>query len=259
MEVEKEINHDILKNCLLGGKRADGRQKMEYRQIRLEKNPLKNAEGSAVCSIGKTQVISAIKVDLAKPFADRPNEGILSTNCEFTPLGSAHFEPGPPRADSIELARVVDRGVRSSECINLKSLALEGSEEVLAIYIDLWVADHGGNLFDASMLATMAALQGTKMPKIEDNKIVRGEYSGNLELSTSVVSSTFCKIGNEFILDPAIEEEMGAEGMLTIATTPEFMCAGQKSGRAGFTKKDIIDLVDISFEKAKELRNILQA
>jgi len=35
------------------------------------------------------------------------------------------FETGPPGEECIELARVVDRAVRSAECIDLDSLYVE--------------------------------------------------------------------------------------------------------------------------------------
>ncbi|MFH1306244.1 MAG: exosome complex protein Rrp42 [Candidatus Micrarchaeota archaeon] len=257
MEIEKEISHDMVENLLKQGKRGDGRKKLEYREIKLQKNVIPNAEGSALCSIGKTQLLSAVKIALAKPYPDRPEDGILSTSAEFTPLGSPYFEPGPPRAGAIELARVVDRGIRSSECINLKKHNIENSEFVLATYIDLWILDHDGNLFDAAMLASMSALQNTRMPKVEEDKIIRDEIVGKLKLSTSVVSCTFTKIGENLLLDPAFEEEIGAEAMLTIGTTPEYVCAVQKSKRGGLTQKDILELVDISFDKGKELRKFL--
>jgi exosome complex component RRP42 len=257
MDVEKELNHQQVLSLIQTGKRADGRQKLQYRDIEIEKNPLQNAEGSAVCSIGKTQVIAGIKIDLATPFADKPGEGVLSTGAEFTPLGNRHFEPGPPRVEAIEVARVVDRAIRSAEVLNLKGMGLEGSEKVIAAYVDLWVADHDGNLFDAGLLAAMSALKNTRMPKIEEGKIIRGEYSGMLEVKNVATSCTFAKYGDTFLLDPDFVEQSGAEGTLTLATTPEVMCSGQKAGPAGFTQKNIMELLDISFEQGANLRKII--
>ncbi|MFH0927650.1 MAG: exosome complex protein Rrp42 [Candidatus Micrarchaeota archaeon] len=258
MDVQEELNHQQVLSLLQKGKRADGRQKMEYREIEIEKNPLQNAEGSAICRMGKTQVIAGIKIDLATPFPDRPNEGVLSTGAEFTPLGSPHFEPGPPRVEAIEVARVVDRAVRSAEAIDLKSMSIEGSEKVIATYIDLWVIDHDGNLFDAGLMAAMAALKNTRMPKIEDGKIMRNEIAGKLDIKNNATSCTFAKYGEQFLLDPDFVEQSGAEGAITIATTPESMCSGQKTGAAGFTQRNIMELLDISFEQSANLRKIIE-
>jgi len=231
---------------------------MQYREIDIERNPLQNAEGSAICRIGKTQVIAGVKIDLATPFADRPDEGVLSMSAEFTPLGASHFEPGPPRVDAIEVARVVDRAIRSAETINLKSMKIEGMDKVLAAYIDLWIIDHDGNLFDAGLMASMAALMNTRIPKVEDGKLIRNETSGNMKIGAIPVSCTFAKYGDHFLLDPDFVEESGAEGTMTVATTPEFMCSGQKSGPGALTQKNIMELIDISFEQGKNLRRIIE-
>src|SRR4030042_469517 len=90
------------------GKRIDGRKFDEFRNIEIKENVAKKAEGSASVKIGKTHVIVGVKLELGKPFADRPNEGVLIVNAEFSPLSSPDFEPGPPSEDAIEVARVVD-------------------------------------------------------------------------------------------------------------------------------------------------------
>lgn len=257
MEILQELKHDALTSLLSQGKRADNRGMLQYREFKIQRNAIPNAEGSALCQLGRTQVLCGVKFDLAMPFGDRPNEGVLSTGAEFSPLGSHLFEPGPPSKSAIELARVVDRGIRSSEAIDLKSFKIEGMEKVLAIYIDLWVLDHDGNLFDASTLAAMSALQSCRMPKVEGGKIIRNESTGPLKLSTSVTSCTFGKVGSSLLLDPTLDEEKGMEGLLTIATTPENVCAVQKSGWAGFTQKDILECVDNSFNHGAQLRRRL--
>lgn len=257
MEIQKELKRDALRAMLSQGKRSDERGKMDYRKISVQKGVLGNAEGSALCNLGKTQVLCGIKFDIATPFPDRPTEGVLSTGCEFTPLGSHLFEPGPPSVDSIEVARVVDRGIRSSNAINLQSFFIEEGK-VLALYLDLYVLDHDGNLFDAATLAGMAALQDCIMPKVEDKKIIRKENAGKLPLATVCVSSTFAKVDAHHLLDPSLDEEKGMDARLTIATTPDFVCAAQKSGWGGYTQRDIMELVDISFSKGAELRRCLE-
>ncbi len=258
MEVQEELKHSQLLSMLASGKREDGRDMLTYRSATLQRNPLQNAEGSAVCHLGRTQVLAGVKIDLAMPFPDRLEEGVLSTGAEFSPLGSHLFEPGPPRVEAIELARVVDRGIRSANMIDLSSLKVEGVTKVKAVYVDLWIMDHDGNLFDAAMLAAVAALANTRMPKMEGEKLVRGEYEGNLPISCLPVSCTFGMAGNTYLLDPTLDEEKGLDGRFTLATTPDFVCAAQKTGWKGVTQKDIMEFVDISFKKGAELRRLIQ-
>ncbi|MFA5106044.1 MAG: exosome complex protein Rrp42 [Candidatus Micrarchaeia archaeon] len=256
MEILNELKRDTIVRALAEGKRFDGRKLDEYRPVRIQKNVIPNAEGSALCQIGKTQVIAGLKFDIATPYADRPDEGVFSTGAEFVPLGSHMFEPGPPSPDAIELARVVDRGIRSSETIDLKSFAIS-DEKVLALYLDLWVVDYGGNLIDTAALAAMAALLEAKMPKVEDAKIIRSENTGSLKIGEKVVACSFSKFGPHYLLDPALDEDLGMDGKVTISTTSQHVCAVQKSGWASATEQDVSKLVDLAFERGKELRALL--
>ena len=77
----------------------------------------------------------------------------MSTAAEFVPLASPDFESGPPREDAIELARVVDRGVRESQVIQLEKLCITPGEKVWLVFIDIHILDYDGNLFDAASLA----------------------------------------------------------------------------------------------------------
>jgi exosome complex component RRP42 len=256
MEPLNEVKRDSLHAFLAAGRRADNRGMYDYRKIVLQPGIIQNAEGSAIAAIGKTQVIAGIKFDIATPFPDRPQEGVLSTSAELLPLASDLFEAGPPSDESIELARVVDRGIRSANVIDLSSFFIE-ENKVLALYIDISVLDHDGNLIDASALATMAALLSTRMPKVENGKIVRGEFTGKLKVSQKVVSCTFGKLGSKTFIDPTFDEEMGMDCRLTLATAQEHLCAAQKGGWGSFSEKEILSLADMAFEKGKELRALL--
>ena len=257
MESLNEIKRDTLSALLSAGQRSDRRAVYEYRKIKVQKAPLQNPDGSALVSIGKSQVMAGVKFDIATPFADRPSEGVFSTSADFLPLASHLFETGPPGEDSIELARVVDRGIRSSNTIDLGSFFLEEGK-VLALYVDIFILDHDGNLIDASALAAMSALLSARMPKIEAGKIVRGEFTGNLPLKEKVVTCTFGKLADKTFLDPSLDEEKGMDCRLTLATTTEHMCAAQKGGWGSFSEKEVMELFDISMEKGKELRSLLQ-
>jgi exosome complex component RRP42 len=256
MESLNEIKRDTLSALLSQGKRSDGRAMYDYRRINVQPGISQNAEGSSLVSIGKSQVMAGIKFDVAKPFADRPAEGVLSTSADLLPLASHLFETGPPSDESIELARVVDRGIRSANIIDLGSFFIE-EEKVLALYIDLYILDHDGNLIDAAALAAMSALLSARMPKIEEGKIIRGEFTGRLPVKEKVVTCTFGKLGDKSFLDPSLDEEKGMDCRLTLATTPTHLCAAQKGGWGTITEKDLMGMLDISMEKGKQLRAML--
>src|SRR3990172_8380842 len=114
-----EVKKDFIASLLDAGKRADGRALDEYRPISVEMRAVAKAEGSALVKGGKNQVGVGVKMALGEPFPDMPNSGVLTTNAELIPLASPTFEKGPPDEDTVELARVVDRGIRESHAIDL--------------------------------------------------------------------------------------------------------------------------------------------
>ena len=173
---------EYILSLIESGKRLDDRKLEEFRKIQIEKDVIKRAEGSARIKLGKTDIIAGVKMELAEPFPDIPDSGTLKTEVEFTPLASEDFLPGPPDEDAIELARIVDRGIRESDAIDLEKLCLKKGEQVWGVFVDIRVINHDGNLVDASALAAIAALKTVKIPKIKDDKIEREEFSGKLPL-----------------------------------------------------------------------------
>jgi len=54
--------------------RYDGRKKHEYRPVSIEYGVSATAEGSAKVSIGDTEVIAGVKMELTKPYDDVPDD-----------------------------------------------------------------------------------------------------------------------------------------------------------------------------------------
>ncbi len=102
---------DILKS-LSENLRIDGRKLLETRKIEVEYGISKNAEGSARVKFGGTEVLAGVKLAVGTPYADRPNEGSMMVEAELSPMSNPEFEAGPPDIQAVELARVVDRGIR---------------------------------------------------------------------------------------------------------------------------------------------------
>ena len=259
--ISNQIKAQFVKELIKKNERPDGRDFLEYRPISINRNVFENCEGSAVCNLGDTKVLAGVKIDLATPFPDRPREGMLSVGCEFSPIAHPTFQAGPPDERSIELARVVDRGIRAANAIDLTKLFVaEG--KVLGVFIDLYILDHNGNLTDAAALAAMSAIKYAVVPKIDQDgavyKLNREERHGKLPLGDDVVTSTFEKVNGSIILDASIEEETASSGRLTFGTTTSGMvCSAQKSGAAGFSLEEFDLLLDTALEKRKELLKLL--
>lgn len=253
---QKQIAQAIAK-----GKRLDDRDLTEYREIKVEQGIIERAEGSARVLLGKTEIIVGTKIEVGQPFSDTPNEGVLTVNAELVPLASPSFEPGPPDENSIELARVVDRGIRESKVIDVEKLCIEPGKKVFVAFVDVYVLNHDGNLIDASALAAMAALLNTKMPNYEvkeDDVKIKPGYTP-LPINRHPITITFAKINDKLVLDPWLEEEQVMDARLSMAIDDDGnICAIQKGGSGYFTAKEVLEVAKIAKEKAEEIRKKLK-
>jgi exosome complex component RRP42 len=249
--VMAEIRKDYLYHLVLRGERADGRAFDEYREIVVETSPVRKAEGSALVKLGKTRVMVGVKIQPGEPFSDTPNKGVIITNAELVPLASPNFEPGPPNEVGIELARVVDRGVRESGAIDLEALCIAPGEKVWIIFIDVHILDDCGNLMDASSLGAIAALMTAKVPAAQYG--LGEDYP--LPVKDVPVATTAVEFGDAIIFDPDTDEESVADTKLTVITTADgSICGMQKSGPGSISQDHIYRIVDIACERAKEIR-----
>jgi exosome complex component RRP42 len=247
----------------LAGKklRIDNRKEFDgFREIEIEYNISKNAEGSARVRLGKTEVAAGIKMGVGEPFSDRPDEGVMMVNAELPPIASPDFESGPPREPTVELARVVDRGIRESKSIDLKKLCIKKGEKVWIVYIDLYVLNHTGNLFDAAALAAVAALNKTVFPKLDkDYNIQHGEFTDKkLKMEKLPISCTFAKIGGKMFIDPSLKEEEVMSARLTIGCSKDAVHSMQKGLQDGLTAAEVDKCVADAMKQSAKIRKLLK-
>jgi exosome complex component RRP42 len=239
------------------GIRFDGRKFDEYRDISIETDISKSAEGSSKVKIGDTEIIVGIKMELGKPYPDSPDEGTMMVGAELLPMSSPDFESGPPSIEAVELARVVDRGIRESHLIDFKGLCIEEGEKSWTVLIDIITMNADGNLFDAASLGVIIALKNAKFPKVEGDKVNYKELTKtSLPLTKKdPISITVYKINKTFLVDPSLEEEKVVDARLTAAITSDgAICAMQKGGVQPLSIDDIEKMVDIASKKCVELR-----
>jgi len=259
-ELRKQSIISLLEKSL----RIEERDLYTPRNVQIELGVIERAEGSALVRLGNTQVLVGVKLDVGTPFRDTPDEGVVTVNAEFVPLASPIFEPGPPDENAIELARVIDRSLREVNAIDRKRLVIVPGEKVWIVFVDIYILDHDGNLFDASMLATMAALLNTRMLEYEESEtgeiILKRDVGKEereklppLPVNHVVLSATLAKIGRFFVVDPNLDEETVADLRLFLAYDENGRIVGaQKSGPGTLTKEEILQAVEIG-RKAAEI------
>ena len=254
------MNHERkehIKNSLKKGIRLDGRKLTDFREIKIETGIISTAEGSARLKFGDAEVLAGVKMALEKPYDDTPEDGVLMVNSELLPLSNPDFESGPPSLQSIETARVIDRGIRESKTMDTKSLCVAKGEKVWTIAVDVVPINYDGNLIDMGGLAAILALKSATFPTVKEDGTLdyHKRSEKKLKLNKLPIPITVCKIGEHFLVDPTDEEENAVDVRLTITSLDDGkICALQKGGDNPLTIDDIKKMTDIALEKAKLIR-----
>jgi len=249
------IKKDFIRALVRDGKREDGRGPLEHRPLDIQVNFISKAQGSARVRLGNTQVVAGVKVQLENPYPDTPNRGNFMTSAELNPMASPNFEPGPPRIEAIELARVTDRSLRESGVLDFEALAWKPGEKVWAVFVDLEILDYDGNLFDACSIAGLAAVLSAKLPATDpkSHEVVYADGKDRplpVRIENAAFSTTFVKIEGKVLVDPHLNEELIADTRLTFGLDPKGnLRAMQKGGYGSWT----VDEVKEYRRKAAEL------
>ena len=255
------LQRDKILEYLAEGKRFDGRPSGKYRDLVVESGISKNAESAVKVKLGKTEVLVGVKLGLAVPYPDSPNEGTFMVSAEMHPMASNNFESGRPGINAIELSRVIDRGIRESGLIDVKKLCISEGEKVWQVFVDIVALNDDGNMFDAAGLGAIIALGNAKMPVYneKEDKINFELTKESLPLNKEALSfsMTFHKIGKTIVADVTEEEESVSNSRLTIAIGDNKgeprITAMQKGGDGVLTDEDMETILNLASDTWKEL------
>lgn len=254
-EIVSDLMREYVYRLAASGQRADGRRLDEPRKLQIEMGFVKTAEGSARVKLGNTEVLVGIKMSVGEPYPDTPNTGVLSTSVELIPMASPTFEAGPPRPDAIELARVVDRGIRESKMVNTEKLCITPKEKVWIMFIDIHVLDYDGNLFDACSYGSVAALANTIVP-------AKAQGLGDdfpLPVEHWPVSVTTVRIKDLLLVDASLDEERMADARLTVTTDENGDIRAMQKGLSGsFSYDEVKRIIEASQKVGHAVRPLLR-
>lgn len=256
MEVSN-LTRKRIHEYLAEGKRFDNRKLDDYRELSIETGISKNAEGSARVKLGKTEVLAGVKLNVTEPYTDHEDEGTLITTMELLPLASSNFESGPPSIKAIEMARIIDRGIRHSKFIEFDKLCIKKGEKVWGVFLDLYPINDDGNLLDAAAIAAIAAFKTAKMPKYDEKEdIVKfGEHTNKgIPLSENIpLLMTFHKIGKSIFLDPIVEEEEASDVRISLSLSKSGINSCQKGQETAFKLEEVNEILDAVEKKYKAM------
>jgi exosome complex component RRP42 len=262
-----KITRKNILDSLNSNERQDGRKLIEQRPIEISFGVSNKAEGSVRVKFGKTEVLAGIKMNTQEPYTDHANEGTMTTSMELLPLASSNFEYGQPSIEAVEIARVVDRGIRESRFIDFEKLCMKAGEKVWSVYIDLAVINDDGSLIDVSALAAVLALLTARFPVYneKEGKIEFGEFTDEklpLKLENLPLTTTFFKLGEKIFIDPTREEEDVTDGRITMEISSpedksEMINAMQKGGDAVFSIDEVTFMAEEGVKMFKKLKSLI--
>ncbi|KAH9927345.1 ribosomal protein S5 domain 2-type protein [Fomitopsis serialis] len=154
-----------LERFLAENVRPDGRELGGWREVSVNVGSISTADGSALVRLGKTTVVCGVKAEIAEPELDSPEDGFLVPNLDLPAICHPRFKPGPPTEEAQVLSDRLNEVLVTSGVIPTKSLCIEAGKAVWVLYVDATCINYDGNAFDATLLAMVAALKNTRLPK----------------------------------------------------------------------------------------------
>ena len=176
-------------------------------------------------------------------------------------MASEDFELGPPRINAIELARIIDRGIRESGFIDFKKLCIKKGEKVWQVFLDIYPINDDGNLLDVAALASLIVIGNAKMPVYneKEGKIEHELSKESLPLNKDAMAfnMTFHKIDEQIVVDPLKEEEEISDYRISVAVADNKgeprITAIQKGKGATISEEDIEKILKLVEQKFKEM------
>jgi len=189
---------------------------------------------------------------------------------------------------TLEITRLLEKTIKESNAIDIETLCLISGDKVWRITCSISVIDcDGGNVIDATILATMAALRAFRKCEVTLNS-----QGFNVKTNTPMTSLTIhssdereplplalhhtplsitlgvfklydmTSIESQSILliaDPSNEEETWMNGALQFCINAHGeICVVNKKGEIGIKPSIIINAAQLASDRAKVLHNILQ-
>ncbi|OCH94510.1 hypothetical protein OBBRIDRAFT_769588 [Obba rivulosa] len=145
--------------------RPDGRELDEWRDVSVHMGSISTADGSALVRLGDTTVVCGVKAEITEPELDSPEEGFIVPNLDLPAICSPKFKPGPPTEEAQVMSDRLNDVLVTAGVVSPSSLCIQPGKAAWVLYIDATCINYDGNAFDATLLAMVAALRNTRLPR----------------------------------------------------------------------------------------------
>jgi ribonuclease PH len=229
------------------GERIDGRANEALRQIRIETEVSKWAEGSALIHAGDTQVLVTATVEgRVPPFLAGSGRGWLTAEYSMLPRATStrsarEVVRGRPSGRTAEIQRLIGRSLRAG--MDLRGLG----ERTVTVDCDVLQADAGTRTaaITGGWVATVLAL----------SKLFLAGDLPDWPVAAQVAAVSVGIVGGAARLDLDYEEDQGAEvDANVVATVDGRLIEIQGTGeQRPFTRAELDRIVELALEGVVEL------
>jgi ribonuclease PH len=191
--------------------RTDGRKANSLREVRIEMDYTRHAEGSVLISIGDTRVLCTCSIeDKVPPFLYQANQGWVTAEYGMVPRSTHTRSPreaarGKQSGRTVEIQRLIGRSLRS-----VVNLGMLGNRSLL---MDCDVIQADGGTRTAAITGGFLALS-LAVIRLMDRKLL--EYSPVVDF---VAATSVGMIGGEPCLDLTYEEDSRAAVDMNLVMT----------------------------------------
>ncbi|KAL6419038.1 hypothetical protein ACFW04_014104 [Cataglyphis niger] len=229
-----------------------------------------HAHGSARFRIGNiTDVLAGVKLEIDTPHAEKPNEGKMDFFVDCSANATPAFEGKGGDDLATEISNVLSMAYQTPDVFDLRQLCIIPHKKCWKMYVDILILQCGGNLFDAVGAAVKAALYSTEIPKVLAAMLDGGEPDIQvsddpydcikLDITTYPSIVTICKIGDNFVIDPTLEEESCSAVSLIMSVMPNGKITSViKQGYGSLLPNTLIKMLEVGKDIGLKLNEALK-
>ncbi|EJD01703.1 uncharacterized protein FOMMEDRAFT_88508 [Fomitiporia mediterranea MF3/22] len=256
-----------LERFLNEGFRPDGREVADFRDVSVNVGSISTADGSSLVRLGDTTIVCGVKAEIAEPELDSPELGFIVPNLDLPAICSPKFKPGPPADEAQVLSERLYDALISSETVSLPSLCIHPRKAVWVLYVDATCINFDGNVFDAALLAMIAALKNTRLPKATfDEETGRTTCSRKektaLQILRTPLAISFGIFDSTHILaDPSSFEEplLNTSYTVIIDEKDELVSVQQAGASTSSVQDSMLNCIAAARKRRKELGAIIDS
>ncbi|ETI31078.1 hypothetical protein, variant [Phytophthora nicotianae CJ01A1] len=161
---------EYMRKCLANKVRPDSRTIEATRAVQLQTDVVQTAASSSLIKLGKTSVLTAIKLAVGTPAVNTPDQGEIAIQVHLSPLCSNRFTVGRPSEEAQSIGSQLTRIIVGSRVVEMESLSIVKGQSAWKLMVDVYCVDHDGNVLDAALTSIIAALKTLKLPATSVNE-----------------------------------------------------------------------------------------